>query len=156
VLINKPKGNPSTPLGGFPQEASRGPSAAGRDRSLENNVARLLLWKTPSFMPEANPCQNHHSPPFLPVSSQPCRFCLFWSLRSGAHLDSNTTNMLRKDSAAPGPRAPSVRAGGGSGVSHRLRASNPILYHRPRSTTIPLWTVRAVLSRKVVLRSSPQ
>ena len=58
MLINKPKGNPATPLGGFPQEASRGPSAAGRDRSLENNVARLLLWKTPSFMPETNPCQK--------------------------------------------------------------------------------------------------
>ena len=79
VLINKPTGHhPAAPLGGFPQEASRGPSAAGRDRSLENNGARLLLWKTPSFMPEANPCQKaSFRPPFLPVSSQTCRFSVF-------------------------------------------------------------------------------
>ena len=59
VLINKPTGHhPAAPLGGFPQEASRGPSGAGRDRSLETVGARLLLWKTTSLMPEANPCQK--------------------------------------------------------------------------------------------------
>jgi len=67
VLINKPKGNPGALPGGFPQEASRGPSAAGRDRSLENNVARLLLWKTPSFMPETNPCQKASFTPILTI-----------------------------------------------------------------------------------------
>ena len=68
MLINKPKGNhPGASLEGFPQEASRGPSAGGRDRSLENNVARLLLWKTPSFMPEANPCQKASFTPILTI-----------------------------------------------------------------------------------------
>jgi hypothetical protein len=65
VLINKPKGNPATTLEGFPQEASRGPSAGGRDRSLENNVARLLLWKTPSFMPEVDRCRKASFTPIL-------------------------------------------------------------------------------------------
>ena len=66
MLINKPKGNhPGAPLGGFPQETSRGPSAGGRDRSLENNVARLLLWKTPLFMPEVDPCRKASFTPIL-------------------------------------------------------------------------------------------
>jgi|GEM_PF-3464610 hypothetical protein len=74
VLINEPTGHhPGAPLEGFPQEASRGPSARGRDRSLETIGARLLLWKTFSSMPEANPCQKESftATPSLPVYSAP-------------------------------------------------------------------------------------
>jgi hypothetical protein len=59
VLINKPTGHhPGAPLGGFPQETSRRPSIRVRLPSLETIGARLLLWETPSFMPEANPRQK--------------------------------------------------------------------------------------------------
>jgi hypothetical protein len=71
--------------------------------------------KPPHSCPRQTLARKHHSPPFLPFSSHTCRFCLFRSLRSGAHLDSHITNTLRHTRQGwrrPRPPCSSFRAGG--------------------------------------------
>ena len=143
VLINKPTGHhPGAPLEGFPQEASRGPSARGRDRSLETIGARLPLWKTFSSMPEANPCQKASftaapiltsffpNVPILCFPDSPIR-------RSpGQYYYQHAPAHPASTAPPPGPRAhSSAREAGGA-------ASAPLV-----KTTVP--TARPVLSVNV-------
>jgi len=139
VLINKPTGHhPGAPLGGFPQGASRGPSARGRDRSLETIGARLLLWKTFSSIPEANPCQKESftatpsltiffpNVPILRFLEPPIR-------RSpGRHYYQHAPS--GKDSAAPRPPCSFFRAGG--------RRSGAIFRHPPNKPDNPARVIR--------------
>jgi hypothetical protein len=70
-------------------------------------------------------------PPFLPVSSQTCRFYRFRDFRSCAHPDNNITNMLHPARIAPPPRPPCsfFRAGGRrSGATLRQPPNKP---HNP-------------------------
>jgi hypothetical protein len=133
VLINKPTGHhPAASLGGFPQEASRGPSAGGRDRSLEYNVARLFLWKTSSLMPEANPRQKASftatpiltnlfpTVPILSFPDSPIR------RTPGRQYYQHAPAHPARIAPPPGPRAhSSAREAGGAALSSGTHRTNP-------------------------------
>jgi len=139
VLINKPTGHhPGAPLEGFPQEASCGLSATDRDRSLVTIGARLLLWETPSFMPEANPRQkaSFKPTPILTTFSPNVPILSFPGspIRRSPGQQYYQYAPPGRHSAAPRPPCSFFRAGG--------RRSGATLRHPPNKPHNPARVIR--------------